>query len=500
MRLTQKTETTIVLIMVCITVIVSVILVLPPDPSTIDTDNDGVMNDKDIFPNNKFESEDSDGDGVGDNSDKFPFDPSASKDFDDDGYPDTWNPGKSGNDSTSDPILTIDIFPYDPSEYIDSDNDGIGDNKDVFPKDPFECSDIDYDGIGDNNDANKNVDLGFTLNLDSFKIKQFIDILPWGQIYFEIRINGRVYDILDNNGRYYRVWINQRQSLNYQITYDVDDATTNDSTKIEIIMYDKDFFNDDIVDINQDRSEHSIILVLDHRTNMVSGNIDEVGQQGVLSYSIDLNSYTPSEIDYYTMTYDWPFKGVSHHINLNISYDKYQWYKNRDIDRSPQFIGTDEMKTFITSDDDIINSLSNILEDKAVVYGYDDVDIINFVLSFIQSNIEYQDDSLSENTSEYWKFPVETLVEENGDCEDSSILFQSIMKNMGYDVIMIFYIIDDETGHLSTGVNINDSFEGYAVTYNNMDYYYCETTSYGYKIGVKPDGIPDDPELIIDLN
>jgi hypothetical protein len=137
MRMTRKTEMTIILVMVCIAIIISVILVLAPDPSSVDSDDDGVMNDKDIFPNNKFESVDSDDDGIGDNADKFPFDGSASKDSDDDGYPDSWNPGKTRNDSTSNPFLIIDMFPYDPSEYNHNDLHCIGDNADVFPNDPF---------------------------------------------------------------------------------------------------------------------------------------------------------------------------------------------------------------------------------------------------------------------------------------------------------------------------------------------------------------------------
>ena len=499
MRITQRTEMIIILILVYIAIIFSVIYILPPDPSTVDSDDDGVMNDKDIFPNNRFESEDFDGDGIGDNADKFPFDASASKDSDDDGYPDTWNPGKSRNDSSSNPLLTLDMFPYDPSEYADSDYDGIGDNNDVFPNDPFESSDIDADGIGDNNDVNKHVDLGFTLTFNSFKINRFIDIFPRAQLYFEIWINDKIHDIIDNNGKYYRVWVFQQKSLNFQLYYDIDDATINQSTKIEIIMYDRDLFNDDIIDINPNSSERSIILVLDHQTNTMSGYIDDIGNQADLFYSIDLNSYIYSEIDYHRMTYDWSFKGLTHQIILNISYDKYLWYKNRNINRSPQYISKEETKTFITTYDDSIKSLSNMLMNQIIQYGYNDIESINFVLSFVQQNIEYEDDGISTNVSEYWKFPVETLVEGTGDCEDSSILFQSIIKNMGYDVVMIFYIIDDETGHLSTGININDSLNGYAVTYNNMDYYYCETTSNGYQIGDKPDDIPKDPELIIDL-
>ena len=296
------------------------------------------------------------------------------------------------------------------------------------------------------------------------------------------------------------MWISQEQILNYEIFFDVDDDTRNETTTIEISMFDKDLFKSDIVDINPDPQKNSILLVFDHKTNAMSGYKEEAETQGILSYSIDLNPYVSSEIDDHMMIYNWQFNSVSHQMFLNISYEKYQWYLDRDINRTPQYVGKEEMKMFITSDDDSIKLLSDMLLNRASQYGYDEIETINFILAFVQQNIEYVDDSVSTNVSEYWKFPVETLIEGTGDCEDSSILFQSIIKNIGYDLVMIFYIIDDETGHLSTGVNINEPLEGYSVNYQKMDFFYCETTSNGYQLGEKPNDIPDEPELIIDLN
>ena len=48
------------------------------DTSLDDTDNDGVINDSDAFPNDSTETLDTDGDGVGDNADAFPNDAARS--------------------------------------------------------------------------------------------------------------------------------------------------------------------------------------------------------------------------------------------------------------------------------------------------------------------------------------------------------------------------------------------------------------------------------------
>ncbi len=76
------------------------------DPaSETDTDDDGVPDDQDAFPNDATETTDTDGDGVGDNADAFPTDPAASVDADGDGMPDEWNDGYTADNSTTGLVL-----------------------------------------------------------------------------------------------------------------------------------------------------------------------------------------------------------------------------------------------------------------------------------------------------------------------------------------------------------------------------------------------------------
>jgi hypothetical protein len=489
----------IIIISILFTIIFTMIILLPNE-SMIDSDNDGIMNDKDLFPYNKFESKDSDDDGIGDNSDKFIYDPSASKDSDDDGYPDRWNTGKSQLDSTSIPKLSIDHFPYDPNEHNDTDGDGIGDNSDVFPNDSSESFDDDGDGIGNNKDKNPNVNLGFSLYLDKFKISKFVDFLPHAQIYFVIKINGEVFTILDNKGSFWKVWIFEEESIGFNFDYDIDDSTNMDNTSIEIIMYEKDFiFKDDIIDINPDISETNLKIVINHKKNLVDVNSISEGKKGKVWFNVILPDEIEPIINYRTMIYNWSFLGRNHQVILNIPLEKYNWYLQREVNRTPQHISTSKMALFITDKDEIIQGLSTKLLDISNQYNYNKSNTVNFILSFIQECIEYEEDIDSKGLEEYWKYPIETLIERNGDCEDSSILFQSIIKNTGYEVIMLFYIIDDNIGHLASGVYIGENISGHSVKHNDKIFYYCETTSVGYRIGEKPTDIPNKPKLIISL-
>jgi len=96
----------------------------PIDPSLIDTDNDGIPDVNDAFPEDSSEVKDSDGDGIGDNKDTFPEDPDEYLDADLDGLGD--------------------------SEDLDDDNDGIKDDADNCPFLPNqEQLDNDADALGD---------------------------------------------------------------------------------------------------------------------------------------------------------------------------------------------------------------------------------------------------------------------------------------------------------------------------------------------------------------
>ena len=135
-----------------------------------DTDQDGVVDPFDAFPDDYYQQTDSDGDGWGDNQsvangDECPNEFGTSTNMSIQGCPDT--DGDSWADS-------IDAFPEDEKQWEDADGDGWGDNYgwtnmtiadevnigsmiqirdqwgDAFPNEPSQWSDTDGDGYGDN--------------------------------------------------------------------------------------------------------------------------------------------------------------------------------------------------------------------------------------------------------------------------------------------------------------------------------------------------------------
>ncbi len=81
-----------------------------------------IENDESVQFINYLPSDDTDNDGVNNIIDAFPFDSAASLDSDFDGYPDSWNEGNSGDNSS----LIIDSFPLDSACWLSAHGNANG--------------------------------------------------------------------------------------------------------------------------------------------------------------------------------------------------------------------------------------------------------------------------------------------------------------------------------------------------------------------------------------
>jgi len=154
------------------------VVVLILGGSQLDSDDDGVPDLEDAFPEDPAESLDTDGDGVGNNSDldddgdgiadaddAFPLVAIGGlTDTDGDGAPDECDASCAGAGMLADD---------------DDDNDGVNDEGDAFPKDPYEQSDSDSDGIGDRSDVSP-LDPGITRAI-RFALSSGVDSLAIGE-------------------------------------------------------------------------------------------------------------------------------------------------------------------------------------------------------------------------------------------------------------------------------------------------------------------------------
>lgn len=104
-------------------------------------------------------------------------------------------------------------------------------------------------------------------------------------------------------------------------------------------------------------------------------------------------------------------------------------------------------------------------------------------LCFAQICIDYKLDAESAPAAEWPRYPIETLMDEVGDCEDDVILAAAILKRLGFEVALLYY-----PGHCALGVAGADRLPGeYALDPSTgLKYFYGETTAEGWHLGEVP--------------
>lgn len=117
---------------------------------------------------------------------------------------------------------------------------------------------------------------------------------------------------------------------------------------------------------------------------------------------------------------------------------------------------------------------------------YGTLEEVAFVLSFVQQSMTYEREE-----NEYPRYPLESLADAVGDCEDYTILGAALLKLMGYDVAILFL-----PGHAALGVAGAEGIPGSAVSHRDSLYYYCEMTGAGWQLGELPDDCMDDLDKI----
>ncbi|MGD0644305.1 MAG: hypothetical protein ABSA75_05305 [Candidatus Bathyarchaeia archaeon] len=203
-----------------------------------------------------------------------------------------------------------------------------------------------------------------------------------------------------------------------------------------------------------------------------------------LAFVVSLPIIRPLEVvtaqsQYYNSEFVWDYGGNHWTWNLSIPTSLSDAYMAVPDSVRTQY-GLADFGFFTTTEDSYLQSLAEKLNESATQLGYSAIDQGNFVLAFVQS-IPYKTDNASTGYQDYPRFPVETLVDNIGDCKSHSILFAALMLILGYDVVYI-----NPPDHLAVGISRND-LSGAYWNYNNKTYYYCETTGIGFKIGQLPD-------------
>lgn len=141
---------------------------------------------------------------------------------------------------------------------------------------------------------------------------------------------------------------------------------------------------------------------------------------------------------------------------------------------------------------DEIDNLAEQISALSAAHGLAPYSEVCLTLDLVQTIYYRHDDDpeMPEETRfrDYWRFPLETVFDEAGDCDDHAILAASLLSCLGHRTC--FFDLR-ESQHAAIGVAGLPVETGFAVTAPDGDrFYFVETTEDGFEIGELPENIP----------
>lgn len=170
----------------------------------------------------------------------------------------------------------------------------------------------------------------------------------------------------------------------------------------------------------------------------------------------------------------WEFEGREYSMSITLLYSQMasDLYGNEYM---PRFFQKSQshIEAFHSYNDAILRGIASELRSMGV--GMDERTYAEFVLRFVQT-IPYLEDMETRGIEEYWKFPMETLWDGGGDCEDKTILYDTLMGICGYRVAFVMF-----KDHAMSAVTVDGP--GEVVIVDNYTFVMAETTWPQFSLG-----------------
>ncbi len=365
--------------------------------------------------------------------------------------------------------------------------------------------------------------MGISFTIKNFFVEDYTDAWDeYSELYFVVSVDGVEMGYIGSYQNSLSMETGIWYSIDSTISFDVLESTTNDEGEIVANRYhwigikawDADTFADDQLDINPDPEWRTLMIGYDGLTgsifdsssytsprNSANGSEDYSGDDddGTIEFEIeliDIRTVSPS-------SWSWIYEGNTYSINQDLEYSTYVHF--RSLDHEVGGLTDTSRARFVTPNEPYLIEMANSLNSLAIQQGLSKLETAEMVLEFVRS-IDYQFDYISAGVNEYPKYPIEMLWEGNGDCEDATHLYNSLMETMGYDTVMILLLVkvdknEDWGGHAMPGINIEDH-SGEYVYWNtgskaNIRFYYAEATGGDSDIGENP-WYDEDIKLMLD--
>jgi len=181
----------------------------------------------------------------------------------------------------------------------------------------------------------------------------------------------------------------------------------------------------------------------------------------------------------YTRSYNLlnPSGTTQYKLNVVVTQSLYEYY----VGQSHKQVSEADFPKFVTP-----HALQPVADKLWEIYRNDLESFANGVLMVVHQ-IPYE-------VTVPAKYPVETIVENKGDCDLFSYVAASIMKAGGLDVVLLYY---EGKAHMNVGVSLPNPpryarTQAYYVNYNGIKYYVAECTGGNWKTGWRVGECPPD--------
>jgi len=190
-------------------------------------------------------------------------------------------------------------------------------------------------------------------------------------------------------------------------------------------------------------------------------------------------TYPPDVEGAHNRRFEWSAVGGEWWYELNIARSIGAYYAAR-YGRSRNY----DMYVYDSYGNHYIRAMADEFKRMGNVNNLTDRQIVELVVAFVQQ-LKYTKDDVRAGFDQHTSFPVETLINRGGDCEDSVILLAGLLEELGYGCLLLAFW-EADPAHMALGVKGDASVRGTYYEHKGESYYYIETTS-GWSVGELPD-------------
>lgn len=193
--------------------------------------------------------------------------------------------------------------------------------------------------------------------------------------------------------------------------------------------------------------------------------------------------------DSLSRTYLWTYNGDAWSWTGTFPTETYLTYQNRSHSRGGGYPGY----ALSGSNRVVLQEILQKFQGVGLGRNYSDYDVIMNIVAFVQS-LPRSPHSENAGYDNYPKYPLETLVDQGGDSEDTAVLTAALLQELGYGVVLLQY-----PDHVAVGVKGDTNLTGTYFVFQDSRYYYLETAGQNWKPGEIPDAYRNLTATILPL-